>query len=242
MKSLWLAVRSFLLGAFIVLLSLGLFYLFAYNRGSRPDPLAKTLERVGRRAVAVVRSQQEREQLEAEYHRFLELVRSRQLGPNDVLRIAAQTLNLAFADSAMSKQRAAELRRSLVVVTNGPKKWTPQPDSRFAQREWTRVERRIQAAQVVMSRLARTRPADAGLNVPVHFDSALRPALDSLALKRLRALEDKTHQLEALRLEQLQELQRKRRQLDSLLAATRDSLARAEAESTAAAETGGKGE
>ncbi len=234
MKNLWLAVRSFLLGAFIVLLSLGLFYLFAYNRGSRPDPLVRTLERVGRRAVAVVRSPQERQQLEAEYRRFLELVRSRQLGPSDVLKVAAQALNLAFADSGLSKQRAAELRRSLVVVTNGPRNWTPRPDSRFAQREWTRVERRVRAAQVVMTRLGRTRPADAGLSVPVHFDTTLRPALDSLALKRLRALEDKTHQLEALRLEQLQELQRKRRQLDSLLAATRDSLARVQAGSTAA--------
>ncbi|HFE52992.1 MAG TPA: hypothetical protein ENK07_06090, partial [Bacteroidetes bacterium] len=71
MKSLWLAVRSFLLGAFLVLLSLGLFYLFAYNHGARPDPLVKTLERVGRKAVSVVRNPQERKQLEAEYGRFV---------------------------------------------------------------------------------------------------------------------------------------------------------------------------
>ena len=227
MKSLWLAVRSFLLGAFLVLLSLGLFYLFAYNRGARSDPLVKTLERVGRKAVSVVRNPQERKQLEAEYGRFVELVRSHQLEPADVLKIAARTLNLAYADSEASGHRVRELRRSLVVVTNGPRKTPPKADSRFAQRQWQRVERRVRAAQVVMARLQHTRPGDAGLAVPVQFDSTLRPQLDSAALQKLRALEDKTRQLEAMRLEQLQELERKRRKLDSLLTLTQDSLARA---------------
>ena len=214
MSWLWNFVRTVFMVLLVAVLTLAFFYLLSLNRGREASGLAQTLERVGERAMLAVRDPQERERIAALYEQFVEQVRRRQISPRWVEKVAARALNLAYG-KGHDPNGAEDLRRALVVAQNAPR---PSKASSGSEETWTRVEKKVRAAEGVMLYWERrtAASADSTGEVPVLLDDNLRPRVDSVVVRRLRELEEKQRQLRALHEERLQQLRERQRLLDSL--------------------------
>ncbi|MBN2356687.1 hypothetical protein JXO59_11290 [candidate division KSB1 bacterium] len=104
-----LFLRKLAAGLLVVVVSSAIFFLLVSDKTTKKNVLRPTLESLGEKLFAAVRTDSSKENLQKNYLDFVKKAEAREIKPEEIEKIAADILNLSIRDSMISSKEAMNI-------------------------------------------------------------------------------------------------------------------------------------